>query len=76
MESNKQTAAAIDTLLLIKAIRKRKKGPCVKPRLGRRINLGLYETLVQELKPDTEIEYKNLITELTFISTFLFPRLQ
>ena len=39
---------------------------CVKPRLGRRINLGLYETLEQELKPDTEIEYKNLITELTF----------
>ena len=42
----------------------------VKPWLGRRINLGLYETLVQELRFEEELEYKNLIAELTFYKHF------
>ena len=33
----------------------------VKPWLRRRINLGLYETLVQELKFEDESEYKKLL---------------
>ena len=33
----------------------------VKPSLGRRINLGLYETLVQELRFEDESEYKKLL---------------
>ena len=38
----------------------------VKPWLGKRINLGLYEMLVQELRFEDKLEYKNLIKELTF----------
>ena len=38
----------------------------VKDWLGRRINLGLHEMLVQELRFEDKSEYKNLITELTF----------
>ena len=33
----------------------------VKPSLGRRINLGLYETLAQELRFEDESEYKKLL---------------
>ena len=33
----------------------------VKPWLGRRINLGWYDTLVQELRFDDESEYKQLL---------------
>ena len=33
----------------------------VKPCLGRRINLGLYETLVQELRFKDKSEYKKLL---------------
>lgn len=32
----------------------------VKPLLGRRTNLGFYETLVQELRFEDELEYKNV----------------
>ena len=32
----------------------------VKPLLGRRTNLGFYETLVQELRFEGELEYKNV----------------
>ena len=38
----------------------------VKAWLGRRINLGLYEMLIQELRFEDESKYKNFITELTF----------
>ena len=38
----------------------------VKPWLGKRINLGLYDMLVQELRFEDKLEYKNLIKELTF----------
>ena len=38
----------------------------VKPWLGKRINLGLYEMLVQELRFEDKLEYKNLIKEMTF----------
>ena len=48
MEINKETTAAIVALLLVKRNKKmRKKSMLVKPWLGRRINLGLYEMLVQ-----------------------------
>ena len=51
MESNKETTAAIVTLLLVKRNKKmRKKSMWVKPWLGRRVNLGLYEMLVEELR--------------------------
>ena len=33
----------------------------VKPWLRRRINLGVYETLVQELRPVDELEYKRIL---------------
>ena len=32
----------------------------VKPWLRKRINLGVYETLVQELRPVDELEYKRI----------------
>ena len=48
MEINKETTAAIVALLLVKRNKKmRKKSMLVKPWQGRRINLGLYEMLVQ-----------------------------
>ena len=51
MKSNEETAAAIVALLLVKKIKKkRKRSMWVKPWLGRRIALGLYEMLVQELR--------------------------
>ena len=51
MESNEETAAAIVTLLLVKRIKKkRKRSMWIKLWLGRRITLGLYEMLVQELR--------------------------
>ena len=51
MESNEETAAAIVALLLVKRNKKkRKRYVWVKPGLGRRIDLGLYEMLVQELR--------------------------
>ena len=51
MESDEETAAAIVALLLVKRNRKkRKRTMWVKPWLGRRTNLGLYEMLVQELR--------------------------
>ena len=51
MKSNKETTAAIVALLLVKRKKKmRKKSMWVKPWLGRRVNLGLYEMLVQELR--------------------------
>ena len=43
MESNEETAAAIVALLFMKRNQK-------KPGLRRRIDLGLYEMLVQELR--------------------------
>ena len=50
MESDEETAAAIVALLLAKRDKKkRKRSVWAKPSLGRRINLGLYEMLVQEL---------------------------
>ena len=51
MESNKETTAVIVALLLVKRNKKmRKKSMWVKPWLGRRVNLGLYEMLVEELR--------------------------
>ena len=51
MESNEETAAAMVVLLLVKRNKKkRKRSVWVKPCLGRRIILGLYELLVQELR--------------------------
>ena len=51
MESDEETAAVIVPLLLVnKNKKKRKRSVWVKPWLGRRINLGLYEMLVQELR--------------------------
>ena len=51
MESDEENAAAIVAVLLAtKSKKKRKRSVLVKPWLGRRINLGLYETLVQELR--------------------------
>ena len=51
MESNEETNAAIVSLLLVKRNKKkRKRSVWVKPWLGRRTNLGLYEMLVQELR--------------------------
>ena len=66
MESDEEIAAAIVALLLVeKKLKKRKRSAWVKPLLGRGINLGLYETLVQELIFEDESEYKKPITELT-----------
>ena len=51
MESNEETAAAIVALLFVKRNKKkRKRYVWVKPGLRRRIDLGLYEMLVQELR--------------------------
>ena len=51
MESDEETAAVKVPLLLVnKNKKKRKRSVWVKPWLGRRINLGLYEMLVQELR--------------------------
>ena len=51
MESDEETAAAIVASLLVKRNKKkRKRSMWVKPWLGRRIYLGLYEMLVKELK--------------------------
>ena len=51
MERNEETAAAIVSLLHVKRYKKkRKRSVWVKPWLGRRIILGLYEMLVQELR--------------------------
>ena len=62
MESDEETLAAIVALLLVKTNKKkRKRSVWVKPWLGRRINLGLYETLVQELRFKDESEHKRLL---------------
>ena len=59
MENDEETAAAIVVLLPVKKLRKKEKDPCgVKPWLGRRINLGFYETLVQGLRFEDESESK------------------
>ena len=59
MESYEETATAIVALLLNKKIRKkRKRSLSVKPWLGRRINLGFLEMLVQELRFKDKLEYK------------------
>ena len=51
MESNEETAAAIVALLFVKRNKKkRKRYVWVKLGLRRRIDLGLYEMLVQELR--------------------------
>ena len=51
MESDEETATAIVALLLVKRNKKkRKRSVKVKPWLKRRIDLGLYEMLVQELR--------------------------
>ena len=51
MERKEETAAAIVALLLVKRNKKkRKRSVWVKPWLGGRIILGLYEMLVQELR--------------------------
>ena len=62
MESDEEAAAAIVTLLLVKKIRKKgKRSVWVKPWLRRRINLGVYETLVQELRLVDELKYKKIL---------------
>ena len=51
MESNEETAAATVAILLMKRNKKkRKRSVRAKPWLERRIHLGLYEMLVQELR--------------------------
>ena len=51
MESDEETVSAIVALLLIERNKKkRKRSVWAKPWLGRRINLGLYAMLVQELR--------------------------
>ena len=62
MESDEKAAAAIVTLLLAKKNKKkRKRSVWVKPWLRRRINLGVYETVVQELRPVDELQYKKIL---------------
>ena len=64
MESDEETAAAIVALLFVKKIsQKRKRFMWVKTWLGRRINLGLYETLLQELRFEDKSEYKKLLPQ-------------
>ena len=62
MESHEETAAAIVALLFIKKKnkKKRKRSAWVTPRLRRRINLGLHETLAQELRFEDKSDYKKL----------------
>ena len=63
MESDEETADAIVALLLVKKNKKKiKRSVWVKPWLGRRINLHLYETLVQELRFEGESEHKKTPT--------------
>ena len=51
MESDEETAAAIDASLLVKINKKkRKRSVWAKPWLGEEIILGLHEILVQELR--------------------------
>ena len=51
MESNEETAAATVAILLMKRNKKRRKRSVrAKPWPERRIHLGLYEMLVQELR--------------------------
>ena len=60
MESGEETAAAIVALLLVKKNKKkRKRSVWVKSWLGRRMNVGFYETLLRELRFEEESEYKN-----------------
>ena len=40
-------------------MKKRKRSVWIKSWLGRRINLGFYETLMKELRFEEELEYKN-----------------
>ena len=62
MESDEETATGIIALLFVKKNKKkRKRFVWVKPWLQRRINLGFYETLVQELRFEDESEYKRLL---------------
>ena len=42
-----------------KKTKKRKRSVWIKSWLGRRINLGFYETLMKELRFEEELEYKN-----------------
>ena len=58
MERVEETAAALFALILDKKNKKkRERFVCVNSWLGRRINLGFYETLVQELRFEDESEY-------------------
>ena len=63
MESDEEIAAAIVALLLGKKKNKKKRKRCVwvKPWLERRINLDLYEMLVQELRLEDKSEHKKLL---------------
>ena len=58
MERVEETAAALVALILDKKNKKkRERFVWVNSWLGRRINLGFYETLVQELRFEDESEY-------------------
>ena len=60
--SDEETTAVIVALLVVKKNKKkRKRSVWVKPWLRRRINLGLYETLPQELRLEDKSEYKKLL---------------
>ena len=60
--SDEETTAVIVALPVVKKNKKkRKRSVWVKPWLRRRINLGLYETLVQELRFEDKLEYKKLL---------------
>ena len=54
MESDEETATIVALLLVKKKKKTGKISVRVKPQLGRRINLDLYETLVQELRFEDE----------------------
>ena len=61
MESDEETDAPVVALLLVKTKKKLERSTWVKPWLRRRINLGFYETFVQELRFDDESEHKSLL---------------
>ena len=62
MESDEETAAAVVALLPVQKNKKKtKRSVWIKPWLRRRINLGLYEKQVQELRFEDESEYKKLL---------------
>ena len=61
MESDEETDAPVVALLLVKTKKKLERSTWVKPWVRRRINLGFYETFVQELRFEDESEHKSFL---------------